>query len=334
MTGAPVSAHEVARWQLDADEVNDLNEARRQGRERQMARGYFDGDPLDVDSNAFRKYEAYRRTLVDTFGYEIPIISTAGGAVYGSQEDPRYPAVTHRDVAESTIYAYHYMLDEAPACYFAFTAWVMANQAGGGFWNPSFDRAAWYTDLGGGKRPVVDAVASSSRRGELRPASGGAAQNVVTPAASPTPTATPANVPATGASAATAPHAGMALPGASTASVTAPMPTATATASSATASPSRSGYALFADGRMTVSWQRETGNVHLRLAVVQPLSGELQLWHRGQVLARWALYVLPGDPLGIIVEGQDLGEGSLGVRVIGDGGAMVAEYGCAKETCP
>ncbi|HHX65283.1 MAG TPA: hypothetical protein GX702_10390 [Chloroflexi bacterium] len=336
MTGAPVSAEEIARWQLSPDEVNAMNEARRRGREKQMAEGYFDGDPLDVDSNGFLKYRAYRRALVEILGYEIPILSTAGGAVFGSREDARYPTVTHRDVAETTLYAYHHMLDDAPDCYFVFAAWMLANEAGGGFWNPSFERAAWYTDLGGGRRSVVDAVAGSPRRGDVRTTGAETAATVTAdrPVTLPTPTEPAQRTVTTPASLARATESitpiipiSAVTPDAS-GGMTTPSPIATPRVDTV-----NSPYALFADGHMTMSWQRDEERLRLQLAASQPLEGELQVWHRGRGLARWAIYVRPDDPLALMLEGEGLGAGSLGVRVTDQQGDLVVEYGCVGEMC-
>jgi len=166
--GTPVSTEEIDRWALTPAEIEALNAARVRGRSAQVASGYFDADELlDVDSNGFLKFEAYRRAFVEIFGFEIPIISVAGGAVVGDRQDPRYPAVTERDLAEWTLYAYEYMLDSAPESYFAFMPWLLVNGAAGGP-SPHHERAAWYRDLRGTVRPVVSALRDHARWGETR----------------------------------------------------------------------------------------------------------------------------------------------------------------------
>src|SRR5690606_1975974 len=128
--------------------------------------GYYVGDTVHEDSNGFRKFEAYAQIFYDRFGYHIPIITTEGGPLTGDHQDPRYPAITDADVTELTVRAYHAMLDTAPAYYFAFAPWLLANGAGG-HWDAAWEGAAWYK-VDGSTLPVVAALKGDPRRNEVR----------------------------------------------------------------------------------------------------------------------------------------------------------------------
>jgi hypothetical protein len=153
-----LSADEIAQRKLTAAQVNAINRARQQSRLPRAQGGYYVADTIHADSNGFRKFEAYERIFTERFGYEIPIISTEGGAIAGNQDDPRYPPVTNDDVTAMTLYAYRYMLEQAPPYYLAFTPWLIANQAGG-HPDPRFEAHAWYKDRKGTTLPVVAALA-------------------------------------------------------------------------------------------------------------------------------------------------------------------------------
>jgi hypothetical protein len=118
------------------------------------------------DSNGFRKFEAYAKIFFDRFDYYIPIVSIEGGAMASDRQDPRYPPVTDDDVTDLTLRAYHAMLDDAPAYYFAFTPWLLANGAGN-HWDAAWEEAAWYK-IDGSTLPVVQALKADPRRFEVR----------------------------------------------------------------------------------------------------------------------------------------------------------------------
>ncbi|MCS7220762.1 MAG: DUF5107 domain-containing protein [Anaerolineae bacterium] len=159
----PVEIHERG---LSAAEVAAINHARQIARWPRSQGGYYVGDTIDEDSNGFRKFEAYRNIVYRRLGRELPIITTEGGAIVGSQEDPRYPRVTELDVAQRTRAAFQYMIDQAPAYYFAFMPWLLANLDGGGG-DAAWESAAWYP-VGGRPRPVVEAIKELAAQGRTR----------------------------------------------------------------------------------------------------------------------------------------------------------------------
>ncbi|MEW5956800.1 MAG: hypothetical protein AB1801_03680 [Chloroflexota bacterium] len=159
----PLSLEEINRRGLTPEQVQTINTARSNAR---LPGGYYVGDTIDEDSNGFLKFEAYAKIFHDRFGYYIPIISTEGGPLAGDNQDPRYPPVIDQNVADLTVRAYHYMLDNAPVYYFAFTPWLLANGAGGHY-DGAWEGAAWYK-LDHSTLPVVDALKADPRRHEVR----------------------------------------------------------------------------------------------------------------------------------------------------------------------
>jgi hypothetical protein len=101
------------------------------------------------------------------FGFDIPLISTEGGATRGSAEDPRYPAVDGLTVADWTLWSADYMLDNAPDYYFATSTWLLA-QAALDYNDPVWEVNAWYHDREGNQEPVVDALKNRVRFSEVR----------------------------------------------------------------------------------------------------------------------------------------------------------------------
>ena len=99
---------------MTPSQVTAINQARSQAKLPRDQSGFWVGDTIAEDSNAFGKFEAYAQVFYNRFGFYVPIISTEGGAIIGSAEDPRYPSVNEQDVTSRTLAAYHYMLDEAP----------------------------------------------------------------------------------------------------------------------------------------------------------------------------------------------------------------------------
>ncbi|MCB0155526.1 MAG: hypothetical protein KDF65_12090 [Anaerolineae bacterium] len=159
----PLSAEEISRRGLTPEQVQIINTARANSHQ---PGGYYVGDTVHEDSNGFRKFEAYAQIFYDRFGYHIPIITTEGGPLTGDHQDPRYPAITDADVTDLTVRAYHAMLDTAPAYYFAFAPWLLANGAGG-HWDAAWEGAAWYK-VDGSTLPVVAALKGDPRRNEVR----------------------------------------------------------------------------------------------------------------------------------------------------------------------
>ena len=157
LLSTPLSADEIARRKLTPEEVSLINKARSISRLPRSQGGYYVGDTVDKDSNGFRKFEAYAQVIEQETGRLMPVITTEGGVIPGSDEDPRYPKTTDDDVATQTVDAFRYMVQEAPDYYFAFSPWLIANSAGGSTDN-RWERAAWYRGPQGEPAPVVGAV--------------------------------------------------------------------------------------------------------------------------------------------------------------------------------
>ncbi len=128
----PLTPAEIAARKLTPEQVTTINRARRNAKLPFAEGGFWVGNTIAEDSNAFRKFEAYHQIVQGRLGYPLPIIGTEGGAIAGAAEDPRYPPVRDEDVTAMTLAAYHYMLDDAPPYFFAQTPWLLANRAIGG----------------------------------------------------------------------------------------------------------------------------------------------------------------------------------------------------------
>jgi hypothetical protein len=163
----PLSGAEIAQHRLTPDQINSINHARSNARRPRSQGGFHVADTIDGDSNGFRKFEAYEHIFSARFGYAIPIISTEGGAVAGAAEDPRYPTTSDDDVSAETVSAYRFMLERAPAYYFAFMPWLLANSAGGNG-DIRFEAAAWYKDRRGTVLPVISALKLNPLVGQVR----------------------------------------------------------------------------------------------------------------------------------------------------------------------
>jgi hypothetical protein len=163
----PLTEEEIRERELTPEQVEGINHARSIAKLPREEGGFWVGNTIDEDSNAFRKFEAYAHIFYNRFGYEVPVISTEGGAIIGSAEDPRYPPVREEDVTRRTLAAYHAMLDEAPPYFFAHTPWLLANSAGEHF-DERFEHAAWYKNRKGTTLPVVEALKADPRKSEVR----------------------------------------------------------------------------------------------------------------------------------------------------------------------
>ena len=158
---------EIAEHELTTEQVEAINQARRIAKLPREQGGFWVGNTIDADSNAFGKFEAYANIFYSRFGYYLPLIGTEGGSIIGSAEDPRYPPVREADFTQLTLGAYHAMLDEVPAYFFAHTPWLLANRAGGHD-DERFEQAAWYKDRQGTVLAVVDALKADARKAEVR----------------------------------------------------------------------------------------------------------------------------------------------------------------------
>jgi hypothetical protein len=198
VNSVPLTADEISRRGLSADQVQSINDARANSHQPRSQGGYWVGNTIDADSNGFRKFEVYESVAKAETGLDMPVLSTEGGAMPGSQEDPRYPAVTDQDVADMTAAAYRYITEQAPAYYFTFTPWIIANQAAGGR-DGQWENAAWFQGYNGTPKPVVDAVRTLAKTGATRQnlnTTTSPAQATPTPAAPTTASGglTPANI--------------------------------------------------------------------------------------------------------------------------------------------
>jgi hypothetical protein len=184
----PLSEDEISQRKLSEIEVNAINHARSISRQPRSQGGYYMGDTIDKDSNGFRKYEAYENIARQVTGLTMPILSTEGGAMPGTQEDPRYPKVSDDDVASLTTEAFTYMAEKAPNYYFAFTPWIMANEAAGNP-DPQWEGATWFRGGSGEPMPVVAAVRELAAQKKTRQPL--PAETPSTPEPLSTPSATP-----------------------------------------------------------------------------------------------------------------------------------------------
>lgn len=163
----PLTEAEIAGRGLTPEQVEAINHARSIAKLPREQGGFWVGNTIDEDSNAFRKFEAYANIFYSRFGYYLPVIGTEGGAVIGAAEDPRYPPVREEDLTRLTLAAYHAMLDDTPAYFFAHTPWLLANSAGEHF-DERFEHAAWYKNRTGTVLPVVEALKADPRKNEVR----------------------------------------------------------------------------------------------------------------------------------------------------------------------
>lgn len=164
LTGRVLTEEQVDRHGLTPKQVLEINQARRTSRE---PGGLYLGDNLYDDSTCFFHFIAYHDQFYDLFGFEIPMISTEGGTVPGSDEDPRYPVTGGQTVADWTLWSADYMLDDAPEYYFATSNWLLAQRALEYDW-PGWETQAWFHDREGDREPVVDALKRRPRLHEAR----------------------------------------------------------------------------------------------------------------------------------------------------------------------
>ncbi len=165
LTGQALTPVEIAKYGLDKHQVFAINQARAN---QHKPGGFYVGDDPTLDVTGFRQFIAYHDQFTELFGFEIPLISTEGGATVGSCEDPRYPCVNAQMQMEWTLAAYQYMLDDAPDYYFAMNTWLIAQKALDYFGGTVWEDNAWYHDRKGNHLPVVDALKHFPRKGEPR----------------------------------------------------------------------------------------------------------------------------------------------------------------------
>jgi len=303
LQGTLLSEREAARRGLSPEQVRAINHARQIARLPRAQGGFYRGSTIYEDSNAFRKFEAYHKVVMKRVGFAMPIISTEGGAIAGSQEDPRYPPVSDGDVARWTVAAYNYVLDQAPPYYFAFMPWLLVNQAAGGG-SGQWEAAAWYK-MDGTTLPVVPALKTN-----------------VAGKGSRTRRYSPAQIAAwiaTGAPG-SGPVAGQAAPATTFSSP--------AVAGEPTVVPGAEPYLIHAARAATLRWRREdTGAVQVSLYAHTRLRGQLQLWNGGQIAKSWALELSPGDRLTDLWKPANGAPGMLGLRLLDSVGNLLDSYG-------
>jgi len=83
----------------------------------------------------------------------------------------------------------------------------------------------------------------------------------------------------------------------------------------------------YAGAHLSLTWQRSSDGVTIDVRVPKAVEGELALWHQGQEVARWAIAVIPGNPLAIHRPGSGLDAGDLGVEVSDSQGNVLARCG-------
>lgn len=155
----PLTYTDSVTLNISPEQINAIN-----GR---FEAGELMGFTLYDDSTAFLHHVAFRNQFYDLFGFDIPMISTEGGATKGSAEDPRYPEVDGETVAEWTLWSADYMLDDAPDYYFTTMTWLLA-QSALEYEEPVWEVNAWYHDREGDQEPVVDALKTRPRLAEVR----------------------------------------------------------------------------------------------------------------------------------------------------------------------
>ncbi len=158
--GEPLTAEEWERYNF-REPLDVVNRRRRQGR--------APGRTLREDSNGFLKYRAYRDLFVEIFGFEVPVLTTEGGAVMGRTQDLRYPPINTDLHARYNLFGFIHMAD-APDYYFCNCPWLLANQLLG-HGDLAWENDAWYSERWpGGHLPIVQEIKQRAPWPERKPA--------------------------------------------------------------------------------------------------------------------------------------------------------------------
>ena len=165
LTGRLLSQEEIKQYNLTEAQTQAINKARTHQFE---PGGYYVGDDPTQDMTNFFQFISYHDQFTEIFDFEIPLLSTEGGATVGSCEDPRYPCVDERLQMEWTLATRKYMLDEAPEYYFNTCTWLLAQRALDYFGGTVWEGNSWYHDMEGDHLPVVEALKKYERKGEPR----------------------------------------------------------------------------------------------------------------------------------------------------------------------
>jgi len=317
----PLSQAEISRRGLPPDVVASINHAREIAHLPRAQGGYYVGDDVYADSNGFLKFQAYHAVFRSRFGFDIPIISTEGGAIAGNWDDPRYPPVDDADVTAWTLGAFAYMLEEAPAYYFAFTPWLLTNLAAGSV-DPAWENAAWYKGPGGQTLPVVEALRRSNLRGRVRkhtptPVPGSSTMALI--ATQPSTTATPV-----------APRQ--------------PSPTLSPIPQPTQVTPTRSripptGLDTIrlsetdgANEDVTMGVRTDAHQLAIGVASDSPLKGWLLLWRDGELVQSWNIVLSPGRPFIRTWRLSDAQQHKWGLQLADSQGALLQSYGQAGRS--
>lgn len=156
------------KWAWDGRSLEMVNELRVQAKNP--------GQTIDDDANCFRAWEWWGKTIYETLGFYVPVISTEGGPVVGWGDDKRYAKVNPETQAAWQLEIFRFLQDEAPEWYFTCCTWLLASKPLGDY-SPTWDQMAWYTTAWDlqfglhGQLPLVQrAKDTPSRvRHELRP---------------------------------------------------------------------------------------------------------------------------------------------------------------------
>lgn len=89
----------------------------------------------------------------------------------------------------------------------------------------------------------------------------------------------------------------------------------------------REPHLLFANHRLTLEWWRTSDRLSLKISVPTPLEGELDLWEDGDLVGRWAIFVVPSDPLSVVWRGPAPAWLPLGAQVFDQQGRLIGQCG-------
>lgn len=118
---------------------------------------YLFNRPLeyDKDSNGFAKFRWYDQIVREKIGRSMPIVGTEGGSHVGAQNDGSLPPLSELELAQRVLGAYEHVASRKEPYNFAYTYWLIANEAGGGR-DPSFSHQALFRP--DGVSPLVQAL--------------------------------------------------------------------------------------------------------------------------------------------------------------------------------
>lgn len=89
----------------------------------------------------------------------------------------------------------------------------------------------------------------------------------------------------------------------------------------------REPHLLFANHRLTLEWWRTSDRLSVKIGVPTPLEGELDLWEDGELVGRWAVFVVPSDPLTVVWRGPAPAWRPLGAQVFDQRGHLLGQCG-------